>query len=64
MDNSTENHKETVVDDFVSRGVRGAYRVTLTLLIHRLQTGKVIEGYIVFDDMRSYLRICGVVLME
>ena len=36
--------------------MHGACLVTSTLLAHRLQIGKVIEGYLVFDDMRSYLR--------
>ena len=56
MDNSIEKHTESIVDDFVSRDVYGACLVTSTLLAHRLQIGKVIEGYLVFDDMRSYLR--------
>ena len=56
MDNSTERHKENIVDAFVSRGVYGDCLVASTLLIHRLQVGKVIEGYLVFDDMKSYLR--------
>ena len=36
--------------------MHGACLVTSTLLVHRLQIGKVIEGYLVFDAMRSYLR--------
>ena len=46
MDNSTERHKEKIVDAFVSRSVYGACLVTSTLLVHHLQTGKVIEGYL------------------
>ena len=56
MDNFTERHKEKMVDAFVSKGVYGACMVTSTLLVNRLQVGKVIEGYLVFDDMKSYLR--------
>ena len=56
MDNSTERHKEKIVDAFVSKGVYGACLITSILLVHRLQTGKVIEGSLVFDDMKSYLR--------
>ena len=56
MDNSTERHKEKTVDAFVSKGVYGACLITSTLLVHRSQLGKVIEGYLVFDDMKSYLR--------
>ena len=55
MDNSTEKHEEKIIDAFVSRGVYGACLVTSTLLIHRLQAGEVIEGYLAFDDMKSYL---------
>ena len=56
MDNSTEGHKEKkTVDHFVSRGVYGTCLVTSTFLIHRLLAGKVIEGYLLFDDMKSYL---------
>ena len=36
MDNSTNRHKEKIVDAFVSGGVYGACLVTSTLLIHRL----------------------------
>ena len=65
MDNSTERHKEKVVDVFVSKDVYGACLITSTLLVHRLQGGKMIEGYLVFDDMKSYLRhYFGVVLMK
>ena len=53
---AVERIKKKMVDTFVSRGVSGAYLVISTLLIHRLQAGYVIEGYLVFDDMRSYLR--------
>ena len=35
--------------------MHGACLVTSTLLAHRLQTGEVNEGSLVFDDMRSYL---------
>ena len=56
MDNSTERHKEKIVDAFVSKYVFGGCLITSTLLVHRLQVGKVIEGYLVFDDMKSNLR--------
>ena len=55
MENSTERHQEKIVDAFVSKVVYGACLVTTTLLIHRSRAGKVIEGYLVFDDMKSYL---------
>ena len=52
MDNSTKRHREKIVDAFVSRGVYGVCLVTSKLLIHRLQAGKVIEGYLVYVDMK------------
>ena len=52
MDNSTKRQKEKIVDAFVSRGVSGVCLVTSKLLITRLQAGKVIEGYLVFVDMK------------
>ena len=55
MDNSTERHKEKIFNAFVSKCVYGACLITSTLLVHRLQVGKAIEGYLVFDDMKSYL---------
>ena len=51
-----ERIEKKKVDTFVSRRVSGACLVTSILLIHRLQAGNVIEGYLVFDDMRSYMR--------
>ena len=56
MDNSVEKYTEKIVNVFVSRGVHGACLVTSTLLAHRLQTGEVNKGYLVFNDIRSYLR--------
>ena len=56
MNNSIEKHTESIVNAFVSRKVCGACLVTSTLLAHRLHIGEVIGGYLVFDDMRSYLR--------
>ena len=56
MNNSTERHEEKIVDAFVLKGVYGTCLITSTLLFHRLQTGNVIEGYLVFDDVKSNLR--------
>ena len=51
----SEKFHETV-KDFVSRKIVAACLVSSAVLVHRLKMGEVIEGYLINDKMKYYVR--------
>ena len=44
------------INDFVSRKLVAACLVSSALLVHRSKAGNVVEGYLINDEMRYYVR--------
>lgn len=53
--NVNKKFHETV-NDFVSRKITAACLVSSALLVHRSKTGAVVEGYLINDEMKYYIR--------
>ena len=51
----SEKFHETI-KDFVSRKILGACLVSSAVLVHRLKMGEIIEGYLINDKMKYYVR--------
>ena len=47
---------EYVVEKFVSRKRFGVCFISSALLVHRLGKGDLVEGYLIFDSHRCYVR--------
>ena len=45
-----------IINDFVSRKITAACLVSSAILVHRLKDGGVVEGYLLNDTMKYYLR--------
>ena len=53
--NVNEKFHETI-NNFVSRKITAACLVSSALLVHRSKTGDVVEGYLINDEMKYYVR--------
>ena len=47
---------EDVVSKFVCKRKHGVCLIASALVVHRLDNGEVIEGYLVFDSHQCYIR--------
>ena len=47
---------EYLVDKFVSKKRFGVCLISSALLVHRLERGDLVEGYLIFDSHRCYVR--------
>ena len=52
---TTSKFHETI-NDFVSRKITAACLVSSAILVHRLKGGGVVEGYLINDRMKYYVR--------
>ena len=53
--NVNKKFHETI-NDFVSRKITSACLVSSALLVHRSKVGSVVEGYLINDEMKYYVR--------
>ena len=53
--NVNKKFHETI-NDFVSRKITAACLVSSALLVHRSKAGSVVEGYLINDEMKYYVR--------
>ena len=53
---SAESVIEDVVSKFVCKRKYGVCLIASALVVHRLDNGEVIEGYLVFDSHQCYIR--------
>jgi len=53
--NVNKKFHETI-NDFVSRKITTACLVSSALLVHRSKAGNVVEGYLINDEMKYYVR--------
>ena len=56
MAKELEEAIEWVVEQFVSRRRYGVCQVSSALLVHRIDSGEVIEGFLIFDDDKEFVR--------
>ena len=56
MANELEEAIEWVVEQFASRRTYGVCQVSSALLVHRIGSGEVIEGFLIFDDCKQFIR--------